>query len=148
MPPVGSICLNYIFDFVTYRHFIFPSVAERAHEDLGERGPWPSQPLSGSQLCHSGLANCWHLPRGSLQSRLNKSLPSPSIPAKQPWLRPKALIQDVPAAKSSSQLPARLPVGFRVTWGLSPKHCRKLSPPGCPGLGTCSTGLLPGSASF
>lgn len=46
-------------------------------------------------------------------------------PTKLPWLQPKALVQDVPAA---SCLPARrlLPVGFRVTWGLSPKHCRKL----------------------
>lgn len=80
------------------------------HEDLEGRGSCPHpRPLSGSRLCHSGLANCWHLPQGSLQHRLHKWLPSPSIPTKQPWLWPKALSQDIPATKSSSQLLGRLP---------------------------------------
>lgn len=127
-------------------------MAECAHKDLGG-GSLPFLPLSsGSWLCHSGLPNWGHLPRGLLQSRLNKSWPSPSAPTKLPWLQPTALGQDVPAASSSSQLPAcPLPParGVQGDLGLVSKALQEaVGPPGGPGLGTCSTGLSPGSNSF
>lgn len=110
-------------------------------------GPCPSWLLGGFWLHHSGLGNCWHLPWGLLQSRLNKPqlhpLPQLNCLGCGPRLRSRMFLLPTPPA---GRLPAH---GLQGELGLLSKALQEAeSPLGCPERVTCSPGLLPGSVTF